>query len=208
MSFFSSLGRLAVTTFLSFVCAYYFLVEKENITVKLKKVGKVFIPKKIYENIMLLLKDINSVFAGYIRGQILDAVIMAALISGSLGALGIKYSLLIGIVSGFSNIIPYFGAIIGFLLGVSAALIGGKPIKMLYVGITIIVLQQIDSVIISPKIVGNKVSLSPVAVILALTVAGRLFGITGMIFAVPTTALIKLTIKRIYNKKSVKVIGK
>jgi predicted PurR-regulated permease PerM len=200
VSAFSSVGKFTATLFLSFVCAYYFLIEKDEIIFKLNSYSRKVLPEKIYLNIKNILIDMHTVFSGYIRGQLTDAVIMALLIGGSLNVLGIKFAWTIGIVSGFSNIIPYFGAIVGFILGMTATLFSGESIKLVYVAIVIVILQQIDSVVISPKIVGSNVKLSPVAVILSLTVWGKIFGFLGMLFAVPITAVIKNILKRIYNE--------
>ncbi len=200
VSAFSSVGKFTATLFLSFVCAYYFLIEKDEIIFKLNSYSLKLLPEKIYLNIKNILIDMHTVFSGYIRGQLTDAVIMALLIGGSLNVLGIKFAWAIGIVSGFSNIIPYFGAIVGFILGMTATLFSGESIKLVYVAMVIVILQQIDSVVISPKIVGSNVKLSPVAVILSLTVWGKIFGFLGMLFAVPITAVIKNILKRIYNE--------
>lgn len=201
VSLFSSVGSITVTGFLSIVVSYYFLVEKYSIISKLSKYGKVFIPQKIYSAIVTLIYDIDNVFSGYIRGQAADAVIMAVLIGVGLGLLRVKFAAAIGLISGFSNIIPYFGAIVGFVLAVVTALLSGEPVKALYAAIMLIVLQQLDSVYIAPKIVGNNVRLSPAAVILVLAVAGKLFGFKGLIFAVPVSAVIKTVIRRLYKKR-------
>ena len=88
-----------------------------------------------------------------------------------------------------------------FFLAVSVALLGGSPIKAMYAAIVILLLQQLDSAVIVPKIVGNKVELHPVLVILSLSVFGSIFGIWGMVFAVPVTAIIKIILYRIYRKQ-------
>lgn len=139
--------------------------------------------------------DIHGVFFGYIRGQLTDAFIMSLLISSFFVIFRIKFAVLIGVISGFSNIIPYFGAITGFCLAVFSALLSGEPIKAVYAAVIMVGLQQIDSVFIVPKIVGEKVELSPPAVIVALAVGGKLFGILGMIFAVPFCGILKIILK-------------
>ena len=126
---------------------------------------------------------------------------MAILISVSFSIVGIDYAVIIGLISGFSNLIPYIGAVVAFILSVSVGLLSGEPIMALYAAIIVLVLQQIDSVFIVPKVVGKSVDLHPVLVLLALSVFGTLFGIVGMIFAVPITAIIKLFLVRLYYKK-------
>lgn len=116
----------------------------------------------------------DDAFSGYIRGQFTDGIIMSVIISVVLGIMGIKFPLIIGIISGLSNIIPYFGALIGFLLSVFMALVNGDVSKAVIVGIVIIVLQQIDGYVISPKVLEHSVKLNPVVIIIALAVGGKL----------------------------------
>lgn len=201
------IGSFLLDLLIGLTASFYFLMEKERILYICKNVIQVFMPKKS-ETILNSLSEANNIFSGYISGQITDAIVMATLISISFLIIGIDYPLIIGIISGFSNLIPYVGAIVAFVLAISVALIGGTPMKALYAAIVIILLQQLDSAVIVPKIVGNKVKMHPVFVILSLSVFGALFGIVGMIFAVPVTALMKSLFKRIYNEQRIRNIKK
>ena len=179
-------------------------MEKEKILFYGRDIIKTVMPRHA-EGILDSLSEANKIFSGYISGQLTDAIVMATLISLSFLIIGIDYPFIIGVISGFSNLIPYVGAIVAFLLAISVALLGGTPMKALYAAIVVILLQQLDSVVIVPKIVGDKVKLHPVLVILALSVFGGLFGIWGMVFAVPITALIKVTVARIYCRRKNRV---
>lgn len=190
-----------ITFLLSVVVAFYMLRDEEKIIVKLKEYSDVFISEKWKNRICQLIEDIDGVFSGYLRGQLTDGLIMSALISLGLSVVKVPFSVVIGLLSGFSNIIPYFGSIIGFTLSVGMGLISGEPIRALYAAILIIVLQQVDTIVIVPKIVGESVKLSPVMIIISLAVAGKLFGIVGMIFAVPAVAVIKLRADRYCRRK-------
>ena len=160
--------------------------------------------KKVYSFIKNSLGDIHAVFSGYIRGTLLDASIMAILISIGLSLINVKFAFIIGFISGFSNIIPYFGALMGFILAISVSLISGQPMQAVYSTIIMLILQQVDTIFIAPKVVGESVELSPVLVIIALSVAGQLFGLWGMVFAVPVFATIKLFASRIYERQKMK----
>ena len=175
-------------------------MEKERILYYGRDIIKTFLPK-YSEGILDSLSEANRIFSGYIGGQLTDAIVMATLISLAFLIIGIDYPFIIGVISGFSNLIPYVGAIVAFFLAVSVALLGGSPIKAMYAAIVILLLQQLDSAVIVPKIVGNKVELHPVLVILSLSVFGSIFGIWGMVFAVPVTAIIKIILYRIYRKQ-------
>ena len=197
----SAIGNGILNVILGIVISFYFLKDKEIIKEKFENIGITFLPKKLYSNIKDSLGDIHAVFSGYIRGTLLDATIMAILISIVLSAIGLKFAVIIGIISGFSNIIPYFGAFMGFILAISVALISGEPMQAIYSTIAMLTLQQIDSIFISPKVVGESVELSPVLVIIALSIAGNIFGLWGMVFAVPVFATIKLFATRIYERR-------
>ncbi len=193
-------GRFALDLLIGLTAAFYFLCERDKITYYCREAIKTFMPGRA-DAVLCALETADGVFSEYISGQITDAFIMSSLVSVSFLIIGIDYPLIIGIVSGFSNLIPYIGAIAAFFLGVGVAFISGEPAKALYAAAAIILLQQLDSAVIVPKLVGNKVKLHPVLVILSLSVFGSVFGIWGMVFAVPVTALIKIVFSRIYKAK-------
>lgn len=190
-----------VTILISTVVAFYMLKDEEKITGALSRYAYAIISPKWNKRIRLFLGDINKVFSRYLRGQLTDGAIMAGLISLGLALIKVPFSVIIGIMSGFSNIIPYFGSILGFVLSVGMALISGEPVRAVYAAVIVLVLQQIDTVFIVPKIVGDSVRLNPVMIIISLSVAGKLFGIVGMIFAVPLVAFIKLRLDRFCERR-------
>lgn len=196
----TTVGSSVVNVVLSLVIAFYLLKDRDKITVELTNISDVILSNKWRIRLYNVIDDVDAVFSGYIRGQLTDALIMAVLISVGLSLLKIRFAIIIGIISGFSNIIPYFGAIMGFVLAVVMALISGEPITALYAAILMLVLQQVDSLIIVPKVVGESVELSPVMVIIALAVAGKLFGLWGLILAVPVVAVGKIFLSRIYMR--------
>lgn len=194
-------GSALFKAFLGFAVSFYILAEKESILFYLRDGIKVFFPKSVSKGLLCMIADINEIFSGYVRGQIIDAIILGTLISVSFYFAGIKFAFLIGLISGICNLIPYAGAIAAFILSVSAGLFSGSPIKALYAAIIVILIQQIDSFIIIPNVIGKRVSLHPLLVILSLSIFGSLFGIMGMLFAVPVTAFIKLWVGRLYRKR-------
>ncbi len=199
----TSAGSGILNFFISFVIAFYIIKDKAAIAKKTDELMEMFLPTRANRFIKNLCGDVDAVFSGYIRGQLLDAVIMAVLISVWLTIAGVKFAVIIGIISGFSNLIPYFGAFVGFILSVTIALLNGSPLNALIAAIGIIVLQQIDGMFIVPKVVGKSVSLGPVPVLLSLAIAGQLFGIPGMILAVPVCAIIKMFFVRFVDRRKV-----
>lgn len=199
----SRAGGWALNLGIGLTAAFYLLVEKERILYYCNDILDVFLQKKWAERIKGICHDMNTVFSGYIGGQVTDAIIMATLISITFSILGIRYPIMIGIISGFSNLIPYVGAIVAFILSVSMGLLSGTPIKALYAAIAVLALQQVDGIFIVPKVVGKSVELHPVLVLLSLSIFGSVFGILGMVVAVPCTAIIKLFLVRLYERKRI-----
>lgn len=194
-------GAFALSAVIGITAAFYFLVEKEKILYYCKDILYTFFSSRYADKIYGFFKDTDEIFSNYLGGQLLDAAIMAVLISFSFTVTGIKYAVIIGIVSGLSNLVPYLGAFVAFALSVSVGFISGTAYKALIAAIIIIVLQQLDSIVIVPKVVGKSVKLHPVMVLLSLSVFGGLFGISGMFFAVPVTVLLKLFAVRLYENK-------
>ena len=191
-----------ITFILSVVVAFYILKDEKEIRKNLKKYTSLFIKEKYFIRIENLFKDIYYVFSCYLKGQLLDGLIMSILLSGGLYFLKIPFGVYIGIFSGFANIVPYFGSIVGFLLACFFALLSDNPSRVIYVSIYIVFLQQLDTLFIVPKIIGDNVKLSPLVIIISLAIAGKLFGIIGMVFVVPLVAVVKLRLDRyVENKK-------
>lgn len=204
----SRAGSWAINLVLGLTIAFYILEEKNKVIHCCKNIVNVFFSKKNAYTIKDFCKLVTSTFSGYITGQMTDALIMAILISISFTIAKIPYAIMIGILSGFSNLIPYVGAVIAFLLSVAMGLLSGEPIRALYAIIIVLVLQQVDSILIVPKVVGKSVELHPAFVIISLAVFGGLFGIFGMIVAVPCGALIKTFAIRIYERKKQSAINR
>lgn len=201
----SKAGGWAINIVLGLTIAFYILVEKNKILYYCKSIVEVFFHKRAANAIKEFSRLVTSTFSNYITGQVTDAFIMAILISVSFFIAKIPYAVMIGIISGFSNLIPYVGAVIAFLLSVAMGLLSGEPIRALYAIIIVLVLQQVDSILIVPKVVGKSVELHPAFVIISLAVFGGLFGILGMVVAVPLGALIKIFMIRLYEWKRNKI---
>lgn len=194
------LGTGVMSTLIIAALTFYLMRDKEKFVYNLKVFMNLFFTDKGNTVIKNFADDMHTIFSGYLRGQMIDAVIMGSLLGFSLSLAGIPFAWTIGFFSGFSNLIPYVGAFVGFLLAVLSGLLSGTPILAVYATIIVLIVQQIDSLFIVPKFVGESVELSPFLVILSLTVAGSLFGILGMVFAVPITAMIKILIVRFVRR--------
>lgn len=134
---------------------------------------------------------VNRVLHGVIRGQIFTSLLVGALITVGLWLLGIRYALLIGLLAGALDVIPYFGALIGALPAVGAAFLY-SPMAALKVLVLFVVVHQTESVLIQPKIVGNTVGLHPLSVIFFVFAGEAAGGLVGMLLAVPVAAIGKV----------------
>jgi len=144
--------------------------------------------------IMSTLRKSNQIFGGFISGKLLDALIVGVICFIGMTILQIPYTLLVSVVIGVTNIIPFFGPYIGAIPSALLILLA-DPIKGVVFIIFIIILQQVDGNIIVPKILGNTVGLSAFWVIFAILLGGGLFGLLGMIIGVPVFAVIYDLIK-------------
>jgi len=194
-------GKFLGNFFIAFVVAFYLLQRKEIIINKADEIAGVLLNGKVYKVFLDICRDLNRVFSGYIRGQMTDALIISILIGSGLKIIGVEFAIVIGILTGFTNLVPFLGAITGFALSVTMALISGTPVKALYAAIFVIAVQQVDSMYIVPKIVGKKVSLAPAAVILAVAIGGKIAGFSGMVLAVPSWSVAKLWFGRYIEKR-------
>ena len=194
------IGGVILNIGLGFVTAFYFLMEKDKLLYNLNDALVVFAGKKA-EKIQDVGRDINNIFRCYIGGQLTDAFIVGGLFTAAFCIIGIKYPVIIGILAGIGNLIPYIGSIVALVLAVIMAFSAGSFVKVILVLGAAFTIQQIDSMFIIPKVVGKSVSLKPLTVLISLTVFGRLFGFIGLLIAVPLAAVIKLFFKRYYEKK-------
>lgn len=130
---------------------------------------------------------VDQIFSGFVRGKLLDSLIIGILCFICSQLLGFPYAPLVSVIVGVTNIIPFFGPFLGAIPSLFLILLA-EPIKALYFLIFILVLQQFDGNILGPKILGDKTGLSSLWVIIAILVGGSFFGIPGMFFGVPVFA--------------------
>jgi predicted PurR-regulated permease PerM len=176
------------------ILSFYILRDKEQI----KEGIKHFFPTICRDDMVCFFRDIHRVVLRFIQGQMLIAVIIAAIETTGLYFIGMQYALILGFIGGISNIIPYFGPYIGAIPALAVALTI-SPWKAFWTAVVFVIAQQIDNIILSPRIMKGKLGLHPVTTIMAVIAGGRLFGILGMMFSVPLVAMLKILFKRIFK---------
>ena len=167
--------------------AYYILRDQELIRTTLLSL----VPHDKRHDVQDVLREVNRVIAGFLRGQIIVSIFVGSFIGLALLLLQVDYALLIGAFAGLLDIIPYFGPIIGAIPAVALALLK-SPVTALWVIVAFVAANQIESMVLQPRIVGGHVGLHPLTVIFAILAGGKLLGIWGMLVAVPLTAAIKV----------------
>lgn len=187
--------------FVAIVVSIYILAERNEILMFFKKVIKTMFKEKTVKNIEKYFYRANSVFFKFISSQFIDAVIVGVLATILMKLLKIKYASLLGFSIGLFNMIPYFGAIIAISISAIITLITGGLSKAAIMLVSIIILQQIDANIINPKIIGDSLEISPILVILAVTIGGGYFGIIGMFLGVPVVAILKILVNDYIDNK-------
>lgn len=155
-------------------------------------------PYQWRHEVILLLDDIEKVLNGVIRGQLIVAMIVGILISTGLSLLKVPFALLIGILAGTLDIIPYFGAIIGAMPAILIALTHSVWLCV-KVALLFFAVHQLEGTIIGPKILGDNVGLHPLSVIMFLFIGEEAGGIIGMLLGVPIAALIKVVLRHVVN---------
>lgn len=178
---------------LSPVIAIYFLADW-------KALGEGFfrmIPQRGRMEWKRLWQDINHVVRQFIRGDLVVAVIVGILIGIGVKLVGMEYALLIGLICGVFDLIPYFGPVLGAVPSVLLALTK-SPVMAVKVALIILLVQQLEGNVISPKLMGDSVGLHPLWVVFSLLACGELAGFWGMFLAVPLAAVIRVVLKHIY----------
>ena len=170
------------------ILTFYFLRDWDLL------VGRVavMIPRDHIDTVARLAKESDEVLGAFLRGQFIVMLALGAIYAIGLSIVGLKLGLLIGIVAGLISFVPYLGAATGIVLAVLAALVQaqGFDLKLLLmVGAVFTVGQLIESYILTPRIVGDRIGLHPVAVIFAIMAGGQLFGFVGMLLALPVAAV-------------------
>ena len=189
------------SAFVAFVVSIYILAERNEILSFFKKLTKSMFKEKTVNKIERYFYRANGVFFKFISSQFIDALIVGILATIVMKILNIKYATLLGFAIGLFNMIPYFGAIIAISISAIITLITGGLSKAAIMLVSIIILQQIDANIINPKIIGDSLEISPILVILSVTIGGGYFGVIGMFLGVPVAAILKILVNDYIDNK-------
>lgn len=177
------------------VLAFYFLKDLELI----KQKTILLVPESARGEIHELFKEIDKVIGSFLRGYFIVAAVVGGMTAITLALLGVDFALMLGLFAGLTELIPYFGPVIGAVPAVSLAILKSKWLAV-KVALAFLIIHQLEGNIISPKIYSDKVGLHPLAVIFSLMAGGELYGLTGMLLAVPAAAVGKVVVRFLYRK--------
>ena len=197
----SNITGIITSFFISLVIMIYLLADGKHITSYVSKVSYAIFNEKMNKKIRGFVKDVDTVFSGYIRGQLMDAFVMMTLVSIGLSIIGVEFAMLIGILTGLGNLIPYVGPFFAYGGVIVSSIMFWDPKTFIVAMIFLVVLQLIDGNVIGPKLLSSSVEVHPMLVVIFLLFGSAIGGLLGMLLAVPVGALIKVLFVRFIDKR-------
>ncbi len=195
-----AVGSGFINAITAIISSIYMLLAKDKLKPQLKKLLYAIVPKRPSDRVLDVLRYADKIFVGFINGKLIDSAIIGVLCFVMCAILRIPFAVLVSVVVGVTNIIPFFGPFIGAIPCVMILVIV-EPLSALKFLILIIVLQQFDGNILGPKILGDSTGLSPLWVLVAIVVGGGLFGFIGMLLGVPTFAVLYALVREwVHNR--------
>ena len=183
-----SIGNFAIDMFMSVIASIYMLATKERLVFQLKKILFAFLKEEKANRIIEIGALTNEMFSKFINGKMVDSLIIGIMCFVGMLFIYSPYAILIAIIVGVTNMIPFFGPFIGAIPS-TLILLMVSPFDALIFAIFVLALQQFDGNILGPKILGDSTGLAPIWVLVSITIGSGLMGFVGMIIGVPTFAV-------------------
>ena len=197
---FNGVKEGASTLLFATIFSVYFLYD-DSIATYWSEVVDAFSSAETRAKIAAFVVDADRVFSGYIRGQSMDALLVGVMVSIAMLIARIPYALVIGILTGIGNLVPYVGPVVGFGSLIIVSLAEGSISKLIIGAVILAAVMFIDGNVINPKMLSSNVEVHPVLVIVALIAGGNIGGVVGMLVAVPVAALLKLQFEKYVEKR-------
>ncbi|MCI9188202.1 MAG: AI-2E family transporter [Lachnospiraceae bacterium] len=190
-----------VNAVISFIFALYILSQKEVLAGQGRRVLTAYLPEAVSSKTTEVCSLLYRNFSSFITGQCLEAVILGTMFVISMTLFRMPYALMVGVLIAFTALIPIVGAFIGCAVGAFLILID-DPLLALWFIILFLVLQQIEGNLIYPRVVGNSVGLPAIWVLMAVSVGGSLFGVSGMLFFIPLMSSCYALLRESVNRRN------
>ncbi|WP_053955679.1 AI-2E family transporter [Inediibacterium massiliense] len=186
--------------FVTLIASFYILIDKDSLIKGLEKILRALFKEDHIESLKNFSKEADTIFVKFVIGKSIDSFIIGVMAFVGLSLMKSPYILLISLIVGITNMIPYFGPLIGEIVGFIFVSFY-SPIKALWVLLFLAILQQFDSFYLGPKILGDKMGISPLWIIFSIALGGSLFGIIGMFLGVPAISVIIVVVRRFVDKR-------
>ena len=179
------------------VITFYFLLDWNNMIWRLQ----LLIPRQIEPTVVSIAKECHAVLGAFVKGQLLVMLLLGIVYAVGLQIIGIEVGLIIGLIAGLCSIIPYLGFAAGIIAAFAASLLqyGLDWVHLLLVLVVFMIGQVIESYILQPFLLGDKIGLSPVAVVFAVLAGAQLYGFVGMLIALPVAAVLVVLLRHLYQ---------
>lgn len=201
-----SIVQWLLNAIVAVIVSIYILSDKKNLKKLIKIILYSFVPEEYISGSIQILRECNNIFTNFMVSKALDSLIIGCLCFIFMTIFGLDYAVLISMVVGITNMIPYFGPFIGAIPGFLILLIV-NPWKSLGFLVLILILQQFDGLYLGPKLMGSSVGMKPLWIIVSITLGGKIAGVLGMFLSVPIGAILvylaTLLIDRILLKKNI-----
>lgn len=199
---FSNITAGVSTLLFAVMFAVYFLFDAENLRKYWGRMLRTIWSQRANNSLTYVYNDVNKVFSGYFRGAAMDGFTVALLISIGLTVVGMPYGVMIGVMAGIANLIPYMGPIVGYGLTIVSGVISGETKTMIISLVIISVVQVLDGAVINPKLLSQSIEIHPMLVLVAIIAGEKVGGFAGMIVAVPFAALLKIWFERLVELRA------
>jgi predicted PurR-regulated permease PerM len=197
----TNISGYLTTIIFSFIIGFYFLIDGKMFISYIRKVCRALFNDNFNKWIRNVIHDLDTVFSGYIRGQLTDAFVMMILISIALSVIKVKFAIIIGVFAGVGNLIPYVGPVVAYISTTVVCLLNGDTKTWIIAMIALLLIQAIDGNMIGPKLLSRSIKIHPLIIIISLIFGSALGGFLGMLLAVPVGAYIKLIIVRFIDRR-------
>lgn len=187
----SNISGVLSTIMFGLIIGIYFMLDGSSIVTYFSGVADALLPDKANVKLRSVLRDLDEVFSGYIRGQLLDVTFMIMATTAAMMLTGISMAPIIGLLTGLANLVPYLGPFVGYMSIILISVVEGRYSVMVASLIALFVIQTLDGNVIEAKLVGKSIKVHPLLVLIFLIFGNAIGGLWGMLLAVPVGAFIQ-----------------
>lgn len=195
-----SILKTAINIILGLIISIYMIYSKDKFRFQAKRVVYAVLPEEKGDVLCSTLRECNDIFGAFLISKAIDSLIIGCICCIAMNIIGLPYAVLLSVIVGITNMIPYFGPFIGAVPGVLIFLCTDWELAIVF-AIMILIIQQFDGLILGPRLLGQSTGLSPIWVIFAITVGGAYFGVIGMFIGVPVVAVVAFLINKLISSR-------